>query len=126
MKWDGEWYISYEVFRDLGLAFAAVLVLIYILGRLVPVLPDSSDHHDRHLPRRRANRRHECRNHSRPAFLHPWRKDMLFRQSRQDGMPLIVSAEGIASRVGVIYQKLKGHSHKPATAEGRFDSAAGP
>jgi multidrug efflux pump subunit AcrB len=31
MKWDGEWYISYEVFRDLGLAFAAVLILIYIL-----------------------------------------------------------------------------------------------
>ena len=31
MKWDGEWHISYEVFRDLGLAFAAVLVLIYIL-----------------------------------------------------------------------------------------------
>jgi multidrug efflux pump subunit AcrB len=31
MKWNGEWHISYEVFRDLGLAFAAVLVLIYIL-----------------------------------------------------------------------------------------------
>jgi multidrug efflux pump subunit AcrB len=31
MKWDGEWYISYEVFRDLGLAFAVVLILIYIL-----------------------------------------------------------------------------------------------
>jgi multidrug efflux pump subunit AcrB len=31
MKWDGEWYISYEVFRDLGLAFAAVLILMYIL-----------------------------------------------------------------------------------------------
>jgi len=31
MKWDGEWYITYEVFRDLGLAFAAVLILIYIL-----------------------------------------------------------------------------------------------
>jgi multidrug efflux pump subunit AcrB len=31
MKWDGEWHISYEVFRDLGLAFAAVLILIYIL-----------------------------------------------------------------------------------------------
>jgi multidrug efflux pump subunit AcrB len=31
MKWDGEWHISYEVFRDLGVAFAAVLVLIYIL-----------------------------------------------------------------------------------------------
>ena len=31
VKWDGEWQITYEVFRDLGLAFAAVLVLIYIL-----------------------------------------------------------------------------------------------
>ncbi len=31
MKWDGEWHITYEVFRDLGLAFAAVLVIIYIL-----------------------------------------------------------------------------------------------
>jgi multidrug efflux pump subunit AcrB len=32
MKWDGEWHITYEVFRDLGLAFAAVLVLIYVLN----------------------------------------------------------------------------------------------
>lgn len=31
VKWDGEWHITYEVFRDLGLAFAAVLVLIYVL-----------------------------------------------------------------------------------------------
>ncbi|MGH9424296.1 MAG: efflux RND transporter permease subunit, partial [Thermoanaerobaculia bacterium] len=31
MKWDGEWHITYEVFRDLGLAFAVVLLLIYIL-----------------------------------------------------------------------------------------------
>jgi multidrug efflux pump subunit AcrB len=31
MKWDGEWHITIEVFRDLGLAFAAVLALIYIL-----------------------------------------------------------------------------------------------
>jgi multidrug efflux pump subunit AcrB len=31
MKWDGEWHITYEVFRDLGIAFAAVLVLIYLL-----------------------------------------------------------------------------------------------
>ena len=31
IKWDGEWHITYEVFRDLGLAFAAVLVLIYVL-----------------------------------------------------------------------------------------------
>ncbi|MBU0969593.1 MAG: efflux RND transporter permease subunit, partial [Proteobacteria bacterium] len=31
MKWDGEWHITYEVFRDLGLAFAVVLVLIFVL-----------------------------------------------------------------------------------------------
>jgi multidrug efflux pump subunit AcrB len=31
MKWDGELHVTYEVFRDLGLAFAAVLILIYIL-----------------------------------------------------------------------------------------------
>ena len=29
MKWDGEWQVTYEVFRDLGIAFAAVLILIY-------------------------------------------------------------------------------------------------
>ncbi len=32
MKWDGEWHVTYEVFRDLGAAFAGVLVLIYILN----------------------------------------------------------------------------------------------
>jgi len=31
LRWDGEWSITYEVFRDLGGAFGAVLVLIYIL-----------------------------------------------------------------------------------------------
>ena len=31
LKWAGEWHITYEVFRDLGIAFAAVLVLIYVL-----------------------------------------------------------------------------------------------
>jgi multidrug efflux pump subunit AcrB len=31
MKWDGEWHITIEVFRDMGMAFAAVLVLIYVL-----------------------------------------------------------------------------------------------
>ncbi|HET7228708.1 MAG TPA: efflux RND transporter permease subunit [Longimicrobium sp.] len=31
MKWDGEWQVTIEVFRDLGLAFAGVLVLIYVL-----------------------------------------------------------------------------------------------
>ncbi len=31
MKWNGEWQITVQVFRDLGFAFAAVLVLIYVL-----------------------------------------------------------------------------------------------
>jgi multidrug efflux pump subunit AcrB len=31
MKWDGEWQITYEVFRDLGGAFAIVLVVMYVL-----------------------------------------------------------------------------------------------
>jgi multidrug efflux pump subunit AcrB len=31
LKWDGEWHITYEVFRDLGLAFAIVMILIYVL-----------------------------------------------------------------------------------------------
>lgn len=31
LKWDGEWQITYEVFRDLGAAFAVVLLVIYLL-----------------------------------------------------------------------------------------------
>jgi multidrug efflux pump subunit AcrB len=31
LKWDGEWHVTIEVFRDLGMAFMAVLILIYIL-----------------------------------------------------------------------------------------------
>ncbi|NTU68380.1 MAG: efflux RND transporter permease subunit [Chlorobiaceae bacterium] len=31
LKWDGEWQITFEVFRDLGTAFAVVLVIIYLL-----------------------------------------------------------------------------------------------
>jgi len=31
MKWDGEWHITLEVFRDLGLAFCVVMILIYML-----------------------------------------------------------------------------------------------
>ncbi len=31
VKWDGEWQITYEVFRDLGAAFAVVLLIIYML-----------------------------------------------------------------------------------------------
>ncbi len=31
IKWDGEWQVTIEVFRDLGIAFAVVLLLIYVL-----------------------------------------------------------------------------------------------
>ncbi len=31
LKWDGEWQITYEVFRDLGMAFAVVILIIYML-----------------------------------------------------------------------------------------------
>ncbi len=31
MKWDGEWEITYKTFRDMGIAFAAAMVLIYLL-----------------------------------------------------------------------------------------------
>ncbi len=31
IKWDGEWHVTLEVFRDLGLAFCVVMVLIYML-----------------------------------------------------------------------------------------------
>jgi multidrug efflux pump subunit AcrB len=31
LKWDGEWQITFEVFRDLGIAFAVVLIMIYML-----------------------------------------------------------------------------------------------
>jgi multidrug efflux pump subunit AcrB len=31
VKWDGEWQITYETFRDIGLAYSAGLLLIYLL-----------------------------------------------------------------------------------------------
>jgi multidrug efflux pump subunit AcrB len=31
LKWDGEWQVTYETFRDMGLAYAVGLVLIYLL-----------------------------------------------------------------------------------------------
>ena len=31
MKWDGEWQITYETFRDMGAAFMVALILIYLL-----------------------------------------------------------------------------------------------
>ncbi|HYL89998.1 MAG TPA: efflux RND transporter permease subunit [Burkholderiales bacterium] len=31
LKWDGEWQITYETFRDMGIAYAVGLVLIYLL-----------------------------------------------------------------------------------------------
>jgi multidrug efflux pump subunit AcrB len=31
LRWDGEWQVTYETFRDMGIAYAAGLVLIYLL-----------------------------------------------------------------------------------------------
>ncbi|WKE64267.1 efflux RND transporter permease subunit [Gallaecimonas kandeliae] len=31
LKWDGEWQITYETFRDMGIAYAVGLLLIYLL-----------------------------------------------------------------------------------------------
>jgi multidrug efflux pump subunit AcrB len=31
VKWDGEWQITFETFRDMGLAYAVGLILIYLL-----------------------------------------------------------------------------------------------
>lgn len=31
LRWDGEWQITFEVFRDLGIAFGGALLLIYVL-----------------------------------------------------------------------------------------------
>jgi len=31
IKWDGEWQVTYEVFRDMGVSFAIVMILIYVL-----------------------------------------------------------------------------------------------
>jgi multidrug efflux pump subunit AcrB len=31
IKWDGEWQVTYEVFRDMGIAFAIVMILIYLI-----------------------------------------------------------------------------------------------
>ena len=31
LKWDGEWQITYETFRDMGIAYSVGLILIYLL-----------------------------------------------------------------------------------------------
>ena len=31
LKWDGEWQVTYETFRDMGIAYAVGLILIYLL-----------------------------------------------------------------------------------------------
>ena len=49
MKWDGEWQVTIEVFRDLGLAFAAVLHPdLHADGRLVQKLPHAARRDDGH------------------------------------------------------------------------------
>src|SRR5690606_29300268 len=31
LKWDGEWQVTYDTFRDMGLAYSVGLILIYLL-----------------------------------------------------------------------------------------------
>ncbi|MEN8170008.1 MAG: efflux RND transporter permease subunit [Pseudomonadota bacterium] len=44
VKWDGEWQVTYETFRDMGIAYAVGLILIYLLvvaqfrSYLVPIV----------------------------------------------------------------------------------------
>jgi multidrug efflux pump subunit AcrB len=55
LKWDGEWQITYETFRDMGAAYGVGLILIYLLVVAVQELhdpagdhgADSADHHRR-------------------------------------------------------------------------------
>ncbi len=88
LKWDGEWQVTYETFRDMGIAYSVGLLLIYLLvvaqfrSYLVPLVimaPTTPDHH-RHPPRpcaaRQAVHRHLDDWHDRPggnyrAQLHP-------------------------------------------------------
>ena len=35
LKWDGEWQITYETFRDMGIAFAVAMLLIYLLIEII-------------------------------------------------------------------------------------------
>ena len=103
MKWDGEWHITYEVFRDLGMAFAAVLVLIFVLvvgwfqSFAVPlvILAAHSAVADRHSAGARADggvlhrhvhdRLHRRGRHHRPQLHHP---GGLHRAEAAEGMPL--------------------------------------
>ena len=100
MKWDGEWHITYEVFRDLGIAFAAVLVLIYILvvgwfqSFITPLtimlaIPFSLVGHSagaraarRVLHRHVDDRLHRRRGHRRAQLDHPGRLHRAARQGR--------------------------------------------
>ena len=45
IKWDGEWQITFETFRDMGAAYAVGLILIYPGGSAVWFVPDAADHH---------------------------------------------------------------------------------
>ena len=90
IKWDGEWQITYETFRDMGLAYSVGLVLIYLLivaqfrSYLMPLIimaPIPAHHHRRHAGARAARRpvhrhvhdRHDrAGRHHRPQF-HPAR-----------------------------------------------------
>ncbi len=82
LKWDGEWQITYETFRDMGLAYSVGLILIYLLvvaqfrSYLLPLIimaPDPADDHRRDAgactPGRELHRHLDDR-HDRPRGHH--------------------------------------------------------
>ena len=103
MKWDGEWHITYEVFRDLGIAFARGADPDLHPGRrLVPVVRHAAGHHGgdsvlagRHpagarpagrvLHRHLDDRLHRRRRHRGAQLDHP---GDFIELRLQEGMPL--------------------------------------
>jgi hypothetical protein len=48
LKWDGEWQVTYETFRDMGIAYGVGLILIYLLVVAQFRLPGAPGHHGPH------------------------------------------------------------------------------
>ena len=79
MKWDGEWHITYEVFRDLGIAFAAVLVSSTSWWWPGSELRDAARHHGAHPA---DPGRHPARPLDLRGLLHGHLHDRLHRPGR--------------------------------------------
>jgi len=79
MKWDGEWQVTIEVFRDLGLAFAPYCILIYML-MVVGSNYTTRHHHERDTLPHRIPRRTVCsRVFYRHSMIGSWRAGIVVR-----------------------------------------------